>query len=350
MRTQCNPESMLFARLDRRESGGGFSVVARSPRTPGAAAGRDRQGDQAVDRSPPALTDGRTAGRVVHDVPHAGRPAGVRHRPRYEDLNDPRRSASRSRCSGLFSAGWRRAGRGARPLAGKSTLNRLEHAPVDGNRYRKIAHDPEAIEQLFVDLFLDAHAKAPARINARSGRHGRSRIHGHQEGRFFHGFYGRLLLPAALRVLRRASTGGQAAPLEHRCQRGRDRGESPASSHASARAGQGCASCCAPTAARPRALMAWSRPTRSTTCSVWPATPGWWSRSTRAGLGRGRGGAHRQTARRSPNFRWATRDSWSKRRRVGPRPRDAEPRRGPAPTRGSSHLARRDGGPRQRPL
>ena len=40
------------------------------------------------------------------------------------------------------------------PLAGKSTLNRLEHAPEQAERYRKIAHDPAAIEALFTDLFL----------------------------------------------------------------------------------------------------------------------------------------------------------------------------------------------------
>ena len=49
------------------------------------------------------------------------------------------------------------------PLAGKSTLNRLEHAPAGRDaRYHKIGHDGAAIEGLFVDLFLDAHAQAAA--------------------------------------------------------------------------------------------------------------------------------------------------------------------------------------------
>ncbi len=48
-------------------------------------------------------------------------------------------------------------------LSGKSTLNRLEHAPSGApDRYRRIGH--EAMERLFVDLYLDAHAAAPARI------------------------------------------------------------------------------------------------------------------------------------------------------------------------------------------
>jgi len=76
------------------------------------------------------------------------------------------------------------------PLAGKSTLNRLEHAPTDGaSRYHKIGHDAASIERLFVDLFLEAHAAAPEQIildlDATDDP-----IHGAQEGRFFHGYYG----------------------------------------------------------------------------------------------------------------------------------------------------------------
>jgi hypothetical protein len=50
------------------------------------------------------------------------------------------------------------------PLAGKSTLNRLELSRAEPTRYHKISHDPEAIESLFVELFLDAHKKAPKQI------------------------------------------------------------------------------------------------------------------------------------------------------------------------------------------
>ncbi len=50
------------------------------------------------------------------------------------------------------------------PVAGKSTLNRLERSREIATRYHKISHDPAAIEALFVDLFLEAHAKAPKEI------------------------------------------------------------------------------------------------------------------------------------------------------------------------------------------
>ena len=97
------------------------------------------------------------------------------------------------------------------PLAGKSTLNRLEHAPTSAlDRYHKISHDRRAIENLFVTLFLEAHHRPPVRIvldlDATDDP-----VHGHQEGRFFHGYYdchcylplyvfcGRHLLAAKLR-------------------------------------------------------------------------------------------------------------------------------------------------------
>jgi hypothetical protein len=81
------------------------------------------------------------------------------------------------------------------PLAGKSTLNRLEHAPAAAlDRYHKIGHDPRAIEELFVALFLEAHRTPPERIildlDATDDP-----LHGHQEGRFFHGY--RACPPAA---------------------------------------------------------------------------------------------------------------------------------------------------------
>jgi hypothetical protein len=78
-----------------------------------------------------------------------------------------------------------------KPLAGKSTLNRLELTPADATaaaRYKKIVADADAIDHLFVEVFLQAHATPPTRIvldlDATDDP-----LHGHQEGRFFHGYY-----------------------------------------------------------------------------------------------------------------------------------------------------------------
>jgi hypothetical protein len=73
-------------------------------------------------------------------------------------------------------------------LAGKSTLNRLEHTPLGPTRYHKIDHDAAAIERLFVELFLEAHQTPPKEIILDlDATH--DPLHGHQEGRFFHGYY-----------------------------------------------------------------------------------------------------------------------------------------------------------------
>jgi hypothetical protein len=74
-------------------------------------------------------------------------------------------------------------------LAGKSTLNRLEHAPLrPDDRYHKIGHDPVAMEGLFVELFLEAHKTSPGEIILDLDTTD-DPLHGHQEGRFFHGYY-----------------------------------------------------------------------------------------------------------------------------------------------------------------
>jgi len=110
------------------------------------------------------------------------------------------------------------------PLAGKSTLNRLEHAPTQGpGRYHKIDHNPEALQALLVELFLQAHPDPPDEIildlDATDDP-----LHGEQEQRFFHGYYkgycylplyifsGRHLLSA---LLRPANIDASADALEH---------------------------------------------------------------------------------------------------------------------------------------
>jgi hypothetical protein len=106
--------------------------------------------------------------------------------------------------------------------AGKSTLNRLELSRPEATRYHKISHDPAAIEALLVDIFLEAHAEAPEEIVLDLDAPD-DLIHGNQEGRFFHGYYGgycylplyvfcgRHLLAAKLR---RSNIDGSAGAVE----------------------------------------------------------------------------------------------------------------------------------------
>ncbi|MEW6267769.1 MAG: IS1380 family transposase [Thermodesulfobacteriota bacterium] len=110
-------------------------------------------------------------------------------------------------------------------LAGKSTLNRLERTPADAtraSRYKKIVCVGEEVEKFFVREFLSAHRRPPKEIvldlDATDDP-----VHGHQEGRFFHGYYreycylplyifcGEFLLAAKLR---RADQDGAAGAVE----------------------------------------------------------------------------------------------------------------------------------------
>lgn len=96
------------------------------------------------------------------------------------------------------------------PVAGKSTLNRLELSRLEPTRYHKVSHNPVAVRRLFVDLYLESQARAAREIildlDATDDP-----VHGTQEGGFFHGYYdcycylplyvfcGRDLLAATLR-------------------------------------------------------------------------------------------------------------------------------------------------------
>ena len=95
-------------------------------------------------------------------------------------------------------------------LAGKSTLNRLEHAPVHaaGGRYHKIGHDAAAIETVFVALFLDAFRAKPPREIILDLDATDDPIHGHQEGRFFHGSHGHYGVKVLSYGIMGASSGG----------------------------------------------------------------------------------------------------------------------------------------------
>ncbi len=187
----------------------------------------------------------------------------------YEDLND--HDALRGDpVLGVLLGKLERDGEAPELLAGKSTLNRLEHAPGAGTapRYHKIGHDRAAIEKLFVELFLDAHQKAPRQIvldlDATDDP-----LHGDQEGRFFHGYYdcycylplyvfcGRHLLAAKLRRSDIDGSAGSVEEMERIVAQIRERWPK------------------VKIVLRADSGFAREASTRSITCSAWRATRGW---------------------------------------------------------------------------
>ena len=116
----------------------------------------------------------------------------------YEDLNDHdqlRSDPLLALLSGkqdLEGKQRRRAQDRSNPGAGKSTLNRFEGTPADADsqsRYKKIVLDTSAVDRLLTDLYIQSQPRQPERIvldlDATDDR-----LHGHQEGRFSHGYYG----------------------------------------------------------------------------------------------------------------------------------------------------------------
>jgi hypothetical protein len=77
---------------------------------------------------------------------------------------------------------------GEEPLAGKSTLNRLELGGEKPSRYKKIHYRQEALDELLLQVFVEAHGEAPQQIVLDLDTTDLP-LEGHQEGRFFHGYY-----------------------------------------------------------------------------------------------------------------------------------------------------------------
>jgi hypothetical protein len=182
MHTQCNPEQLEFSCVERRRvvvafdggrvcSDGGALLLKRTDEALGL-----------LDRLAHCFADGRQAGSIEHSVRSmlAQRIFGLALG--YADLNDH----ERLRTDTVFGV---LAGKLDEPLAGKSTLNRLELFPRRGlSRYHRIRPDGEAIERLFVELFLDSYRSAPAEIVLDLDATDVP-LHGEQEQRFFHGYY-----------------------------------------------------------------------------------------------------------------------------------------------------------------
>jgi len=100
----------------------------------------------------------------------------------YEDLNDHEQLRS-DPLLGLLS-GKRELDE---PLAGKSTLNRLE---LTGRslRYHKISYSAESMDRLLTDLYIESHATVPEQIVLDLDATDIP-LYGHQPERFFHGHY-----------------------------------------------------------------------------------------------------------------------------------------------------------------
>lgn len=150
----------------------------------------------------------------------------------YEDLNDhdqlrfdPLLATAVGKTDPLGQNRIHEADRG-KPLAGKSTLNRLELTPVgadEDSRYKKIVAHMSQIANFLVDVFQWQQQTPPKRIVLDLDSTD-DPLHGQQLGRFFHGYYGHYCyLPLYIfcgdhplaAILRPSDIDASAGSLEH---------------------------------------------------------------------------------------------------------------------------------------
>src|SRR5258707_4110662 len=181
--TECNQSSFGFEACGARE------IVARFD---GGTISSDggafllRQTDQRLNLLPrlaQCFLDGRNQKLVEHSVLEMLSQRVYGLALGYEDINDH----EQLRFDPVFGI---LAGRDdlEKPLAGKSTLNRMELSTSTKDRYKKIIFWKDWLDELLVKVFLESHQDAPAEIILDVDTTDLP-LHGKQEGRFFHGYY-----------------------------------------------------------------------------------------------------------------------------------------------------------------
>ena len=256
MPTECSADLFAFASVERRCVVAGFDGGAITSDAGALLLAATDRRIRLMERFAACFVDRRHPGRVEHAVRTLVGQRVFAIALGYEDINDHddlRYDPVMAILAGKLAA--RR--KGCAPVAGKSTLNRLELSRDRVTRYHKIGHDPAGIEGLLVTLFVEAHKSAPKEIildlDATDDP-----LHGHQEARFFHGYYdtycylplyvfcGRHLLAAKLRPANIDASAGSVEEMARIVAQIRQRWP-----QSLPRRKPGCAFCCAAIRALP---------------------------------------------------------------------------------------------------
>ncbi len=166
MPTECTPDFFGFEPVEGREVVAAFDAGAITSDAGALLLGATDRAIKMMDRFASCFHDVRRAELIEHEVATlvGQRVFGIALG--YEDLNDHdelRHDPMMAVLAGKLEA--RRED--CAPVAGKSTLNRLELSRLEPTRYHRISHNSVAIKGLLVDLFLEA-----ARQHRRRGRFG----------------------------------------------------------------------------------------------------------------------------------------------------------------------------------
>ena len=180
--TECNQETFGFTAHFSRRVEAGFTAGQVSSDGGALLLRETDRRINLLDRLAGCFSDGRNQDLVEHKLSEmlAQRIYGLALG--YEDLNDHEQLRS-DPLLGVLS-GKRKL---EEPLAGKSTLNRLELTARTG-RYHKIGYSADAIDQLLADIYIESHAVVPGEIVLDLDATDIP-LYGHQPERFFHGYY-----------------------------------------------------------------------------------------------------------------------------------------------------------------
>src|ERR1700693_84650 len=189
MQTECTPKLFEFEAVERRSVVAGFDGGNITSNAGALLLGQVDRGLGLVRRFAACFSDRRDPRYVEHQVETLVGQRIFGLALGYEDLNDHdelRKDPTFAVLAGKVSPVVRTD---CEALAGKSTLNRLEHTPRrHASKYHKIDCDDAQVDALLVDLFLEAHQRAPREIVLDLDNTDIP-LHGQQEGRFFHGYY-----------------------------------------------------------------------------------------------------------------------------------------------------------------
>jgi len=195
--TECTAEQLEFHHLGRRSIVGKFDGGTISSDGGGLLLREVDMRIGMMQRVAECFTDWRRAELIEHPVQNLVAQRIYALALGYEDLNDHEYLRRDSVLAALVGSSDLKGERREReqdrgcPLAGPNTLNRLElstAAEAPFNRYKKIVADMDMLDRLLVDLFLESYDEAPEEIwldlDATDDP-----LHGEQEGRFFNGYY-----------------------------------------------------------------------------------------------------------------------------------------------------------------
>ncbi len=195
--TQCSKDAIEFKALGKRFVVADFNGGTITSDAGALLLDKTDQAIELLSRAAECFADHRDPDLIEHTVEQLIRQRVFGLALGYEDLNDhdelsrdPLLASVVGKCEPTGQARRNRRDRD-RPLAGKSTLNRLELTSENADaasRYKKTVLDFAAMRSLFVNVFLEAHQTPPEQIvidlDATDDV-----LHGQQEGRFFHGYY-----------------------------------------------------------------------------------------------------------------------------------------------------------------